>query len=688
MVCWMIAAVLNAPTGVGESLEKPVEKTVEELVVEAQPAISWSGIGSGDRIDAETMQLLVPVHISELLARTPGVWISRGSGQEHLTAIRSPVLTGSGACGSFLFTVNRVPVRPTGFCNVNGLLEVHHEAAQHIDIARGPASSVFGGNALHGAIDLRMPSPAPIGRVDLDTGSDGFRRLRLSEGTRQMRLDVTLNHNDGWRDQTGYLHHKLSFALNHRVGRYAAETLIETVDLNQATAGYLVGTDAYKDAARAKTNANPEAGRDAWALRVHMLLSVPVATGLLTLTPYARKSAMDFVQHFLPGKPYEHNGHQSRGLAVEFNRALERSEIHWGGSLESARISLREFQPEPLTEPPDCKNAVRPQGAHYDYHVHSIGLAHWVSLAVQVDPALRVQADARVERVKYDYDNRMLDGRTAADGTECGFGGCYYSRPPNGKDSFSDLALRVGFSRELQPMLSLFGSLATAFRPPQVTELYRLRGGQTLSAIDSESQRSLEVGLRFNWSEHRLQLSAYNARKRDYIYRDAANYYFSDGRSRHAGLEWLLQMHFDGAGKAVWDWRFVGSRNWHRYDFTRALEAGERITSGDEMDTAPEWMASSVLGRSDPRGYVVELEVQWQGSYYTDAANAHHYDGHTLAHLRLRWDIDPVWRVRARITNLLDTAYADRADYSSFQGDRYFPGAPRQFFTGATYHYR
>ena len=41
-------------------------------------------------------------HPNELFDAVPGTWISRGSGQEHLTAIRSPVLTGAGACGAFL----------------------------------------------------------------------------------------------------------------------------------------------------------------------------------------------------------------------------------------------------------------------------------------------------------------------------------------------------------------------------------------------------------------------------------------------------------------------------------------------------------------------------------------------------------------------------------------------------------
>ena len=73
------------------------------------------------RFDTDTIERVNADHPSELLSRSPGVLIHRGSGQEHLTAIRSPVLTGGAGAGSFLFLENGVPLRSAGFANVNGL---------------------------------------------------------------------------------------------------------------------------------------------------------------------------------------------------------------------------------------------------------------------------------------------------------------------------------------------------------------------------------------------------------------------------------------------------------------------------------------------------------------------------------------------------------------------------------------
>ena len=50
-----------------------------------------------------------------------------------LLAIRSPVLTGAGACGAFLLLEDGMPLRPTGFCNVNQLFEANTSQAAAIE---------------------------------------------------------------------------------------------------------------------------------------------------------------------------------------------------------------------------------------------------------------------------------------------------------------------------------------------------------------------------------------------------------------------------------------------------------------------------------------------------------------------------------------------------------------------------
>ena len=114
----------------------------------------WSNNQSISSVNEDELNALDAQHPKQIFRRSPGVWISRGSGQEHLTAIRSPVLSGPGACGSFLVLEDGLPVRPTGFCNVNGLFETFFEMASGVETITGPASARYGANAMHGVINI------------------------------------------------------------------------------------------------------------------------------------------------------------------------------------------------------------------------------------------------------------------------------------------------------------------------------------------------------------------------------------------------------------------------------------------------------------------------------------------------------------------------------------------------------
>ena len=82
----------------------------------------------------------------------------------------------------------------------------------------------------------------------------------------------------------------------------------------------------------------------------------------------------------------------------------------------------------------------------------------------------------------------------------------------------------------------------------------------------------------------------------------------------------------------------------------------------------------------------LELETEHMGSYFTDAANLHKYEGHTLIHARADFTLSPSATLYLRIDNLADKDYAERADFNAFGGDRYFPGLPRETYIGLEYN--
>ena len=88
--------------------------------------------------------------------------------------------------------------------------------------------------------------------------------------------------------------------------------------LNQETAGFIQGYESYRDEDIAKSNPNPEAYRDASSARVAVHWDAKDTFGEgseFSVAALYRRSRMDFIQHFLIGKPFEHNAQTSYMLS-------------------------------------------------------------------------------------------------------------------------------------------------------------------------------------------------------------------------------------------------------------------------------------------------------------------------------------------------------------------------------------
>ena len=625
-------------------------------------------------LQLDEVRIEAPKHPNELFDRVPGAWISRGSGQEHLSAIRSPVLTGSGACGAFMVLEDEVPTRPSGFCNVNQLFEVNIAQANQINILRGPGTVTYGSNALHGAIDVLTagPSAAPYTKYGLEIGSDNYYRGLFSMSGRQTALQANFTDAGSFRDDEHFQHGLFNFQANHSLGNSNGRTSLAYANLDQDTAGFILGKNSYKDEELRTQNLNPEAFRKAWAARLSSRWNWLANNGTsLELVPYARSSRMDFLQHFLPGTPLEENGQDSAGLLFSgvFSEAISA-----GVDLEWAEGSLIEFQESTLESGSAFLNETRPQGYHYDYDVAATTVAAWLQWQHDLRPGLQLTAGLRAENIAYDYKNHMLAGNTRDDGSECGFGGCLYTRPADRNDSFSNISPELGLSFDLSNQHLLFLRAARGYRAPQATELYRLQKGQQVADLDSETLDSVEVGLKGNVNQLSYEFNVYVMRKDNFIFRDANGFNISDGKTRHTGIE--TQFYWQ-AGSAV---AISGNLSWaqHEYDFNRDLGGAEIILRGNEIDTAPPWLGALRLHWQRTDKQAVEAEWVYQGSYFLDAANAHRYGGHSVLNIR-GWMAfsDSRHRLSIRLNNSLDSRYAERADYA-FGNYRYFPAAGRR----------
>ncbi|MEL6831333.1 MAG: TonB-dependent receptor plug domain-containing protein, partial [Pseudomonadota bacterium] len=207
------------------------------------------GVGSTAILTEDFIADISADHPAEVLNRLPGVNIHTNSGQEHLIAIRSPVLTGGAGQGSFLILENGVPTRSPAFGNVNALLEPHHETAEFIEVVRGPGSAKYGSNAVHGLVNVILADPRS---AEVETrasyGSLGRYKgdLIVDQGY-LVRGAISLQDDVGWRDNTGLVQGKASGVAETTLAGWGITAWTSGSWLEQETADFIEGSDAYED---------------------------------------------------------------------------------------------------------------------------------------------------------------------------------------------------------------------------------------------------------------------------------------------------------------------------------------------------------------------------------------------------------------------------------------------------------
>lgn len=661
----VLAALASGPALAAE----PSPYGLDAMVVTGtrQDASLQTQAGNTALIERQDIEFNAPQRPAEILNQVPGIGIQQGSGEEHLTAIRSPVLTSGAGAGSFLYLEDGVPLRAAGFGNVNGLFEANIEQAGSVEVVRGPGSALYGSNAVHGMVNVipRAPGREFGGELGVTVAPYSTRRVLGSVTGGGARLSAQTNHEGGWRDHTGLDEQKM---IARHVWTGASDTITSTVSaqaLDQSTGGYVFGINSYRDPAASKRNDNPEAYRQGQSARGMVRWQHDLSDSLqLSLTPYARHTEMEFLMHFLPSKATERNAHSSLGMQGALYKALAGGHsVIIGTDLEYTSGWLTEIQSIPTVF------GTYVQGTHYDYNVDAAVVAPYVHSEWALTASTKLTAGLRVEDTTYDYQNNTSSDTIGR-----------YQRPADRTDRFTTITPKLGVVQSWTDALASYVNLTRGSRAPQTTDLYRLENLQTVGTAEPETLDSVEIGTRGSIAGVKFDLAAFWMHKENFFYRDSEGFNVTDGKTEHRGIE------LQASSRLPWNFDIAGAATYarHTYDFDRNQTTGsEVVKKGNMVDTAPKILSNLRLGYTVAPGMRAEGEWVHVSSYFADAANLHKYPGHDVFNLRgtaqLREDVT----VQAKLLNVFDTLYADRADYASGR-DRYFPGMGRTVMAGVT----
>ena len=638
--------------------------------------------GSLAVLDESEINLVGHQHINQLLARVPGGWISRGNGQEHLTSLRSPVLTGAGGCGAFFMAQDGIALRAPGFCNVNQLFDVNSEQAHQIEVLRGPAGALYGSNAVHGVINVLTPNPltANSDYLSLTAGPHDYYRTNFSaafldqeQGEEQGLLAYGSVSNDGgYKDSSGYNQQKINLIHQYQQGAWSVKSVISASFLNQDTAGFITGLDAYKDQALKKHNPNPEAFRNSDAIRAYAQVQYQLsADELIKVTPFVRHTDMTFLQHYLPWQSQEENKQTGFGVQAYYQKAGDNWQWLVGLDTDWTMGSLLETQDTPFSP-------TIPQGTHYDYDVEATVLAPFSLINWHYNEALMLSAALRYEYTEYDYQNNLTNGSACADDVE----NCRFYRPEEQMTSYNEWSYQLSANYQVKPDFFFYSKYSTGYRAPQATELFRLQAGQEQADLDAERVNAVELGLKKQGVDYQFELAAFTMEKDNFIFQDTNRFNISNGETSHQGIELAGQYELT---ESVY---VKANATFAKHKYQSNLTLSKQNIKGNEIDTAPEHMGSMRLGWSGKgwfgqgkQGQQSQVELEWLhlGNYYLNPENTAEYGGHNLVNLRSSITLSEQVKLSAMLLNVLDEDYAERADFG-FGNYRYFVGEPRSLF--------
>ena len=160
------------------------------------------------------------------------------------------------------------------------------------------------------------------------------------------------------------------------------------------------------------------------------------------------------------------------------------------------------------------------------------------------------------------------------------------------------------------------------------------------------------------------------------IFQDSSRNNVSGGATEHKGLE--LSSLFSLTESLQLN--VVASYARNTYEANIAPLGVTVPIDGNDIDTAPELTGNVQLRWQINDNNRAQLEWIHMDEYFTNETNLNSYPGHDLLNLRYQYDSSNDWYFAARITNLFDTDYAERADFSGFGGDRYFVGEPASLY--------
>lgn len=637
----------------------------------------------------------------ELINKVPGVVMPSYNNEQHGMSIRQPM----GTSAYYLYMEDGVPIRPLGIFNHNALLEINQYAISSIEVVKGPVSSIYGPEAVGGAINFIMqrPTAVPTAKIGVQADNWGFRRVQFGAGAKIKKFGfyiggLSSQQNNSWMTNSDYdkssanarleynFSNKTRLIGNFIYGKYYSQTSGSVDSTAFYSRNYISTTDfTYRKSEAYRSRLTLEHD---WNEKAKSFITLFQRNNKHGQNPSYSISWSSKTPTVATGQ-INSNDFTSYGVVAQHSQRFSflDSKLIGGGIVDLSENTYLAYSVDLNVQlRADGKSVEkytvkqeRPDKQISNYKGDITNYAGYLQYDFVPFKNLRVSMGSRYDVMNLDYTNNINN-------TE-------------GTISYKRLTPKVGGTYALGKTNGLYANYSQGFSPPALTSIFRPRPNTN----PVEFYTNLKPAVFYNY-----EVGGWSSLLDDKIYIDVAVYqmdgrnellsirqsdntydYQSAGKTLHRGVEFGLT----AKPTQEYSFRFGGTNALHRFeDFqisTKSTDTYQKL-DGYEMPTAPRWTWNSEFYYYPKWLKNFRTSVEWQhvSGWYQNQINTIRYEGYDVFNFRVGYQWKGI-EMYSNILNFTDKLYATSASRGNATTDRstYNPAAPRTFVFGIQYNF-
>lgn len=656
------------------------------------------------KLSQKTINETKATAVYEIINKTPGVLMVNLGNEQHSMAIRQPMTTNA----YYLYLEDGLPIRPMGVFNHNALLEINQFNLQNIEVVKGPVSSLYGPEAVGGAVNLISLKPAlqPEFKFGIQADQFGYKRIQAAGGTTIGKVGFHIAglsslQKDSWMTFSDYnkdnINGRIDYTINSKTrligtvfyGQYYSDMSgsVNEMDFNNRT--YKSATDfTYRKSNALRSKISVE--RD-WNTNSHSAFTAFTRNNKLGQNP-------SYGIRWMPNQTtakgeINSSNFKSYGVIGQHQQTFSflNTSLVAGGLFDYSPVNYNAYQidllahlnPGGQTVSSYEITAERPDIRLSDYEAKIYNKAGFVQLSLKPIENLVVTGGAR-------YDNMSLDYTNTIDKSV-------------GNKMFDQFTFKLGANYNPLTFAGIYGNYSQGFSPPGLTSIFRAKPGTGGNSgnpaefyydLKSAQFNNYEIGgwLSFFQKKLNFEYSLYYMEGKNELLNirqpDNSTLYQSAGETRHKGIEFAVNYCPNEQFKI----RVGGTTAQHTFiDFKVSDKPTDPVKdlNGFEMPSAPKWTGNSEVSYY-PKwlpNFRTSVECQLVSSWFQNQINTVKYEGYTIFNARVGYQWKGI-EMYVNAMNLTDKLYA----YNVSRGNTtnaapsFTAAAPRTFVFGLQYN--